>query len=179
MLVVRSTSQRRTLPGMQNLNTGRRKRLIDRLGTRRPAADDSSLSERPVWWWLLLMPGKVILCIFLQSRDVLDLKTRQQNFLKGLMIDRANKELALNDNDLSLFLVDDNSIYFLVVWLVRNVVASLYTCTSVAVAQVPREKTLTIIWIVLFVVLIIVRSARMRSISADMTSPFLAHKTGL
>jgi len=63
--------------------------------------------------------------VFLQSGQILELSPDRKNFLKRFVIYRTRKEFALNDDYLSLFFIDDDCIYFLIIWAVCYIVADL------------------------------------------------------
>ena len=75
----------------------------------------------------------------------MNLKPGSQDFLKRLMVHGTRIELALDDDDLLLFIIDDDGIKLLVVGAVRDVVLSLNRRAQIAAPQIPSEKPLPLI----------------------------------
>ena len=88
------------------------------------------------------------------------MKPRGENFVERLVVNGGRRvELALNDNDTPLLVVNNDSINFFVVRAISDVVAGLDWSAKVDVAQVPGKEALAVVGEILRVVGIVVNIA--------------------
>ena len=88
----------------------------------------------------------------LPSTLILNLKPCGQDFLKWLMVHGPHIKLALHNDDLPFFVVDDDSIELLIVRTVRDVVSGLDRRAEIAIPQIPSEELLTFVRKILMII---------------------------
>jgi len=71
------------------------------------------------------------------------------------MVNGAHEELALYDDYLAVFIVNNDGINFLVVGAIRDVVMCLKRRSQIAISQIPSQKSGAVIGRVLLVVLVV------------------------